>query len=661
MKYELDEMVQRSHNFCIVDEVDSILIDESRTPLIISGKLDDKTTLYLTSNDFIKHLQKNDYELDEKNKNVILTDEGIDKIEKLAIQKRILKNNNFYDPSNLDLVHHVNQALKANLLFNKDADYIIRDDKVQIIDEFTGRILDGRRFSDGLHQAIEAKENVKVEEENQTLASITYQNYFRLYQKLSGMTGTAMTEAEEFFDIYKLPVVSIPTNKKMLRKDFNDQIYRTEVEKYNAITNKIIECNRKGQPVLVGTTSIEKSEKISSFLNNKKIRHNILNAKKHEKEARIIAEAGKINAVTIATNMAGRGTDIKLGGNKDFIYEGKKENEEQIKKNEEKVKKLGGLFIIGTERHESRRIDNQLRGRAGRQGDPGSTIFFISLQDELMRIFGGDSIDGMLQKLGLKENESIDHPWINKAMERAQKKVESRNFDIRKTLIKFDDVMNDQRQVIFSQRLKILKEQNINEILENFFDEILVNLNIARVNFQKSGSEKNYLTEIKSITGNVITDIELLKFGKLEEIEFKKTIQGLYSLKKDKRVSILGKNQNISLEKKIFLQIIDFSWRSHLQYLEQLRQVIGLRQYGQKDPLSEFKKEAFILFEGLLMKIKNDLIKFLLNLNIVVSNEETNKKNQNEIQQANSEKKVERNEKCPCGSGKKFKYCHGNI
>ena len=661
MKYELEDMVQRNHNYCIVDEVDSILIDESRTPLIISGKVEDKTTLYKTANEFISHLKKNDYELDEKNKNVILTDEGIDKIEKLAIQKRILKNNNFYDPSNLDLVHHVNQALKANLLFNKDADYIIRDDKVQIIDEFTGRILDGRRFSDGLHQAIEAKENVKVEEENQTLASITYQNYFRLYQKLSGMTGTAMTEAEEFFDIYKLPVVSIPTNKKMLRKDFNDQIYRTEVEKYNAITNKIIECNRKGQPVLVGTTSIEKSEKISSFLNNKKIRHNILNAKKHEKEARIIAEAGKINAVTIATNMAGRGTDIKLGGNKDFIYEGKKENEEQIKKNEEKVKKLGGLFIIGTERHESRRIDNQLRGRAGRQGDPGSTIFFISLQDELMRIFGGDSIDGMLQKLGLKENESIDHPWINKAMERAQKKVESRNFDIRKTLIKFDDVMNDQRQVIFSQRLKILKEQNINEILENFFDEILVNLNIARVNFQKSGSEKNYLTEIKSITGNVITDIELLKFGKLEEIEFKKTIQGLYSLKKDKRVSILGKNQNISLEKKIFLQIIDFSWRSHLQYLEQLRQVIGLRQYGQKDPLSEFKKEAFILFEGLLMKIKNDLIKFLLNLNIVVSNEETNKKNQNEIQQANSEKKVGRNEKCPCGSGKKFKYCHGNI
>ena len=663
MKYELDEMVQRSHNYCIVDEVDSILIDESRTPLIISGRLEDKTTLYVISNEFIKHLQKNDFELDEKNKNVILTDLGIDKIEKLAMQKKILKNNNFYDPSNLDLVHHVNQALKANLLFKNDTDYIVRDGKVQIIDEFTGRVLDGRRFSDGLHQAIEAKENVKVEEENQTLASITYQNYFRLYKKLAGMTGTAITEAEEFYDIYKLNVVSIPTNKKMLRKDFNDQIYRTEIEKYHAITNKIIECNKKGQPVLVGTTSIEKSEKISNYLNNKKIKHNILNAKHHEKEAKIIAEAGKVGAVTIATNMAGRGTDIKLGGNKDFIFDGKKENEYEVKKNEVKVKNLGGLFIIGTERHESRRIDNQLRGRAGRQGDPGNTIFFISLQDELMRIFGGDSIEGMLKKLGLKENESIDHPWINKAMERAQKKVESRNFDIRKTLIKFDDVMNDQRQVIFSQRLKVLKEQEISQILKDFFDEILSNLNIARANYQKSGDEKNYITEAKNITGNAISDEDLLNFAKLDEIEFNKKVKEIYSNKKNSRVEILGQSQNNSLEKKIFLQIIDFSWRSHLQYLEQLRQVIGLRQYGQKDPLSEFKKEAFFLFESLLLKIKNDLIKFLLNLNIVVNNEKRKKEDEDkEITSIDkSEKKIGRNEKCPCGSGKKFKYCHGNI
>ncbi len=656
MKYELNDMVQRGHNFCIVDEVDSILIDESRTPLIISGKIEDKTTLYSTSNEFIKSLQKNDYELDEKNKNVILTDAGVDKIEKLALQKNILKNNNFYDPANLDLVHHTNQALKANLIFKKDIDYIINNGKVQIIDEFTGRILGGRRFSDGLHQAIEAKENVEIQEENQTLASITYQNYFRLYKKLAGMTGTAMTESEEFYDIYKLNVVSIPTNKKMLREDFNDQIFRTEKEKYNAITNKIIECNSKGQPVLVGTTSIEKSEKISNFLKNRNVNHNILNAKQHEKEAKIIAEAGKIGAVTIATNMAGRGTDIKLGGNKDFIEQVESRKIDDHKKDETKVKDLGGLFIIGTERHESRRIDNQLRGRSGRQGDPGSSIFFISLQDELMRIFGGDSIDGMLKKLGLKENESIDHPWINKAMERAQKKVETRNFDIRKTLIKFDDVMNDQRQVIFSQRLNILKEENISEILKNFLEEITKDLEISFTEYQKSKDEK-YLTQIKNLIGSALNDAQLTKLTSKEKLEFTKEIKNLFEEKKISRVNILGKDQNDTLEKKIFLQIIDFSWRSHLQYLEQLRQVIGLRQYGQKDPLSEFKKEAFILFEGLLTKIKYDLIKLLLNLNIVVSpNDNKSKDNENV-----DYKKVGRNDRCPCGSGKKFKHCHGSI
>jgi len=659
MKYELSDMVQRDHNYCIVDEVDSILIDESRTPLIISGKLEDKTNLYPISNEFIKHLQKNDFELDEKNKNAILTDQGIDKIEKLSIQKKILKNNNFYDPENLSLVHHVNQALKANLLFKKDTDYIIRDGKVQIIDEFTGRVLDGRRFSDGLHQALEAKENVQIEEENQTLASVTYQNYFRLYKKLSGMTGTAITEAEEFFDIYKLNVVSIPTNKKMQRKDLNDQIFRTESEKYNAITNKIIECNNKGQPVLVGTTSIEKSEKISNFLNKKKIKHNVLNAKQHEQEAKIIAEAGKVNAVTIATNMAGRGTDIKLGGNKDFVEDGKVNDIEQIKKDESKVKELGGLFIVGTERHESRRIDNQLRGRAGRQGDPGSSIFFISLQDELMRIFGGDSIDGMLKKLGLKENESIDHPWINKAMERAQKKVEARNFDIRKTLIKFDDVMNDQRQVIFSQRLKILKNKNIEEILEDFLNEVLISLETLKNIYQKSNDEKSYLASIKSTTGNVINDKELISMASLNKEQFGEKIKNLYLSKKKERTSIIGSEENNGLEKRIFLQIIDFAWRSHLQYLEQLRQVIGLRSYGQKDPLSEFKKEAFTLFEGLLEKIKNDVIKFLLNLNIVVSNEEERKEKSTEISSDN--KKIGRNEKCPCGSGKKYKHCCGSV
>ena len=660
MKYELNEMVQRGHNYCIVDEVDSILIDESRTPLIISGKLEDKTTLYTTSNNFIRYLQKGDFELDEKNKNVILTDDGVDKIEKLALQQKILKNNNFYDPANLDLVHHTNQALKANLIFKKDIDYIVRDGKVQIIDEFTGRVLSGRRFSDGLHQAIEAKENVKIEEENQTLASITYQNYFRLYKKLAGMTGTAMTESEEFYDIYKLNVVSIPTNRKMLRKDFNDQIFRTEKEKYNAISKKIIDCNKKGQPVLVGTTSIEKSEKISNFLKEKKINHNILNAKHHEQEAKIIAEAGKIGAVTIATNMAGRGTDIKLGGNKDFFEEGKINNINEFKKNELEVKNLGGLYIIGTERHESRRIDNQLRGRSGRQGDPGSTIFYISLQDELMRIFGGDSIDGMLKKLGLKENESIDHPWINRAMERAQKKVESRNFDIRKTLIKFDDVMNDQRQVIFSQRLKILREDSIGEILNDFFEEILEELKITVDNYKKSNDEK-YLTLIKNVTGNSLSDDNLAQLSSKDEESFLKEMKELFFEKRKSRINILGEIQNKSLEKKIFIQIIDFSWRSHLQYLEQLRQVIGLRQYGQKDPLSEFKKEAFVLFEGLLSKIKNDVIKLLLNLNIVVSPDEKTMDNEKGKEEKNNFKKTGRNEKCPCGSGKKFKHCHGNL
>ncbi len=659
MKYDLSDMVQRDHEYCIVDEVDSILIDESRTPLIISGKLEDNSNLYPISNEFMKYLKKNDYELDEKNKNVILTDQGIDKIEKLSIQKKLLKNKNFYDPENLSLVHHINQALKANLLFRKDTDYIVRDGKVQIIDEFTGRVLDGRRFSDGLHQALEAKENVNIEEENQTLASITYQNYFRLYKKLSGMTGTAITEAEEFFDIYKLNVVSIPTNKKMQRKDFNDQIFRTEPEKYNAITNKIIECNKKGQPVLVGTTSIEKSEKISSFLSKGKIKHNVLNAKQHEKEAKIISEAGKIGAVTIATNMAGRGTDIKLGGNKDYIEDGKSIDKEEFKKEESQVKEKGGLFIIGTERHESRRIDNQLRGRSGRQGDAGSSIFFISLQDELMRIFGGDSIDGILKKIGLKENESIDHPWINKAMERAQKKVEARNFDIRKNLIKFDDVMNDQRQVIFSQRLKILKDNNIENILSDFLDEILVNLEKIKSIYEKTNDEKKYLASVKNITGNIINDEELLSMATLNTIEFKKKIKDLYFLKKKKRSNMIGEKENNDLEKRIFLQIIDFSWRSHLQYLEQLRQVIGLRSYGQKDPLSEFKKEAFTLFEGLLEKIKNDLVKFLLNLNIVTSQKDDEKEEAKEILKNN--KKVGRNEKCPCGSGKKHKHCCGSI
>ena len=664
MKYDLAEMVQRDHHYCIVDEVDSILIDESRTPLIISGRSEDKSNFYILANKFINKLQKTDYEIDEKNKNAILTDVGIDKIEKLAIHEGILKNNNFYDPENLNLVHHVNQALKANFLFNKDVDYIVRENKVQIIDEFTGRVLGGRRFSDGLHQSIEAKENVEIQEENQTLASITYQNYFRLYKKLSGMTGTALTEAEEFFDIYKLNVVAIPTNRPMIRKDYNDQIFRTEKEKYLAITNKIIECHSTGQPVLVGTTSIEKSEKISKNLNEKKIKHSVLNAKQHEKEAKIVAEAGKIGAITIATNMAGRGTDIQLGGNKDFKDDDNQKNSEQILEEKNKVKSLGGLFIIGTERHESRRIDNQLRGRSGRQGDPGSSIFYISLEDELMRIFGANSIDGMLKKLGLKENESIDHPWINKAMERAQQRVEGRNFDIRKTLIKFDDVMNDQRQVIFSQRLKILKSTDIADTLKSFLDEVINDLLKVKKIYQTTNDKNIFLSSIKNISGNVISDDELINLANNDDDQFKEKIQNLFNSKHKERISLVGVNENNDIEKRIFLQIIDFSWRSHLQYLEQLRQVIGLRSYGQKDPLSEFKKEAFSLFEGLLEKIKIDVIKFMLNLNIIVSQE---KKVENKTQSKIPEQcllktmrgqKIQRNEKCEA-TGKKFKNCCG--
>ena len=519
MKFELSDMVQRDHNYCIVDEVDSILIDESRTPLIISGKMEDKSNLYLIANEFVNKLSKNDFDLDEKNKNVILKDTGIDKIEKLSMQKNILKNKNFYDPQNLDLVHHINQSLKAKYLFHGDKDYIVKDGKVQIIDEFTGRILSGRRFSDGLHQALEAKENVNIQEENQTLASITYQNYFRLYKKLSGMTGTAMTESEEFFDIYKLNVVSVPTNNPMVRKDFNDQIFRTEKEKYEAITKKILECNKNGQPVLVGTTSIDKSEKISKHLDSRGLKHNILNAKFHEEEAKIIADAGKTKSVTIATNMAGRGTDIKLGGKKNT-------------ENENEVKKSGGLCVIGTERHESRRIDNQLRGRSGRQGDPGSSIFFISLQDELMRIFGGDQIDGVLKKLGLKENESIDHPWINKAMERAQQKVEARNFDIRKTLIKFDDVMNDQRKVIFSQRLKILRLKNIITILDDFIEEILIKLTKFKNDYSTSNDQNAYLAGMKMFLGNILPDKELIYLTNKNDKELRSEILELYKKKK---------------------------------------------------------------------------------------------------------------------------------
>ena len=659
MKHSLDEMVQRQHNFCIVDEVDSILIDESRTPLIISGAVEDKSDKYFVSDKITRLFRKEDYNLDEKNKSAILTDVGIDKIEKYFKSINVLKNNNFYDPGNISLVHHINQALRANFLFSKDKDYIVRDGKVEIIDEFTGRVLEGRRFSEGLHQALEAKEKVEIQSENQTLASITYQNYFRLYKKLSGMTGTAMTEAEEFYDIYKLNTISVPTNTQMIRKDLNDQIFRTEAEKNKAIIEKIEEHNKTGQPILVGTTSIEKSEKISEMLKEKKIKHNVLNAKQHETEAKIIEDAGKLNAVTIATNMAGRGTDIQLGGK---FMNNPKERDAIIK--------LGGLLVIGTERHESRRIDNQLRGRSGRQGDPGSSMFYISLQDDLMRIFGSESIDTMLKKLGMKEGESIDHPWINKALERAQEKVEARNFDIRKSLLQFDDVMNDQRHVIFNQRNSVISKNNVDEIIQLFIDEVVGKLNLQRAEAIKENSLEKFKTSIKNFAGRTLeTDEDFQKIFK-DEKKFLMFLKEIITNKRKDRIKKISAESNLELEKRIFLQTLDYLWRSHLQYLEELRQVIGLRSYGQKDPLVEFKKESFSLFENLLEKLKYDLVLFLNNISVVEKDAENEPKKIKTFAQPLKEHKpncllslskggkISRNEKCP-ETGKKFKNCCG--
>ena len=658
MKYDIEQMVQRNHFYCIVDEVDSILIDEARTPLVISGSTEDKSDQYFVCNKFIKKLEKHDYELDEKNKNVMLSEKGIDKIEQLSKTFGILKNDNFYDPQNINLVHHVNQALRASILFQKDTDYIVVDNKVQIIDEFTGRVLEGRRFSDGLHQALEAKENVEIQSENQTLASITYQNYFRLYEKLSGMTGTALTEAEEFLDIYKLKTVSIPTNKPMVRVDVNDQIFRTEKEKYNSIIKKIEECKKSKQPVLVGTTSIEKSEKISMLLKDKNIFHSILNAKHHEQEAKIIADAGKLGAITIATNMAGRGTDIQLGGNLSTLEKKKLiEKKDSLLEEKKQVKEMGGLFVIGTERHESRRIDNQLRGRSGRQGDPGNSIFFISLEDDLMRIFGSESIDGVMKKFGLKEGESIDHPWINKALERAQKRVEARNFDIRKTLLKFDDVMNDQRKVVFEQRKKILGLESIDEIIDSFVDDLVKNFSEEKKIYTRENKLETLKTKIKPILGRSLAEEDFNNILNKESDDFESAIKNKFYDFRNKRKQALDDKTNSELEKRIFLQTIDFLWRSHLQYLEHLRSVIGLRGYAQKDPLEEFRRESFKLFEDLLYKIKIDFITFLNNLEIVNKEKLPEKKDFVKT----PPKKMKRNEPCFCGSGKKFKYCHGSL
>jgi preprotein translocase subunit SecA len=666
MKYSIPEMVQRKHYFCIVDEVDSILIDEARTPLIISGPTEDNSSQYFLCNKLVNQLSKEHYDTDEKDRSALLTEKGIDFIEDKLRKINLLKGASFYDPQNLSIVHHINQSLRANMLFSKDKDYIIKDNQIYIIDEFTGRIMEGRRYSDGLHQAIEAKEGVQIQNENQTLASITFQNYFRLYEKLSGMTGTAMTEAEEFYEIYKLDVVELPTNRLMIRKDFNDKIFRTEKEKFNAIIKQIVEANEKKQPVLIGTTSIEKSERISKILKQESIKHNVLNAKFHEQEASIIAQAGRISAVTIATNMAGRGTDIQLGGNLDLkIKEGGTNDKILVEKTkqeheEEKAKVLasGGLFVVGTERHESRRIDNQLRGRTGRQGDMGASIFYLSLQDDLMRIFGSEKIDFMLQKLGLKEGESIDHPWINKALEKAQQRVEGRNFDIRKTLLQFDDVMNDQRKVIFEQRLGVIKNQNIYNVVNDIFDEMIENLISEIRNYRDSAdinSKKLIKTKTERLSGTKIDDNDFNAWLSKSSSEQKEFLKNHFDQRRNARITTAGDEINKDVEKRIFLQNLDYEWRSHLQYLEQLRQVIGLRGYGQKNPLDEYKRESFNLFKDLLSKIKENLIMFLINIQV------TKEDRLPQSQQPPVQEKISRNASCNCGSGKKYKNCCGAL
>jgi len=648
MKFSRDEMVQRIHNYAIVDEIDSCLIDEARTPLVISGATEDKTTQYIAIDKLIKNLKNDDFEIDEKDKNILLTNKGIDSIEKIFSNAGILKNNNFYDPENLHLVHHVNQALKANHLFQNGRDYIVKEEQIIIIDEQTGRQLPGRRFGDGLHQSLEAKEKLIVNSENQTLASITYQNFFKLYGKLAGCTGTARTESEEFHEIYNLPVVSIPTNKKMIRKDFNDQIYRTAKEKDEAIINKIIESNNKGQPLLVFTASINKSEHYSTLLRGKGIDHIVLNAKNHEKEAEIIANAGIKNSVIITTSISGRGVDIKLGG--------------QDESHKEEIKKIGGLFVIGTERMESRRVDNQARGRSGRQGDEGNSIFFVSLEDDLMRIFGSESMNKMLEKLGLKDGESIDHPWINKALERAQQKVEARNFDIRKTLLKFDNVLNDQRQVIFGQRNTVINDKDSYKYADGFLTEIINDLKQLKSKHLSKPNTSEFSNQLKSLFGKSFEELKADQLTNSKDNEFEDLIKNKFLEKREERNKIIGKDQASEIEKKIFLQLIDQNWKMHIQYLEQLRQVIGLRSYGQRDPLIEYKKEAFALFENLLNKLKSDLITILFNLRIVNNSEEENiHKKQNEKFKELSKKKIGRNEPCPCNSGKKYKHCHGVL
>ena len=702
MKSEIEQMNQKYHYFAIVDEVDSILIDEARTPLIISGPSEDRSELYHTIDNLIPSLKENHFTIDEKTRGVTFTDEGNDYLEEMLLSEGILpEGQSLYDPESTTIVHHINQGLRAHKLFTKDKDYIVRSDEVVLIDEFTGRMMPGRRLSEGLHQAIEAKENCSIQSENVTLASVTFQNYFRLYDKLSGMTGTAATEAEEFKEIYKLGVVEVPTNRPVTRIDEDDKVYRTTTEKYIAIIEEIKEANTKGQPVLVGTTSIEKSELLSDMLKKEKVKHNVLNARQHEQEAQIVGEAGKLGAVTIATNMAGRGTDIQLGGNVEMkVLESLAKNpngdpeklrteiEASHSGEREKVLGAGGLFVLATERHESRRIDNQLRGRSGRQGDAGRSSFFLSLEDDLMRIFGSERLDKVLSTLGMEEGEAIVHPWVNKSLERAQAKVEGRNFDIRKQLLKFDDVMNDQRKAIFEQRLEILRSTEINEIIEDMREEVLdeaVELYMpAKAYAEQWETEdlKNYVTEIFNVN---LPIVEWADEDGVDNEVIRDRISNAVDEFMDGKNKAFGSENMSKICKQILLQTIDRKWREHLIKLEHLRSVVSFRGYAQRDPLNEYKNEAFQLFESLLGSLRLDVTKHMGKVrplteeeqkaivDQMVSQQEQNQKMEQPktnglAANRSPEKEVPtnwrntgRNEKCPCGSGKKFKHCHGRY
>jgi preprotein translocase subunit SecA len=742
MKYRLEDMVQRGHIYAIVDEVDSILIDEARTPLIISGPLDDRSDFYNTIDTFIPRLDKTDYEVDEKQRSVSMTEAGMEKMETMLRDAGQLKSDHLYDAQNVSVVHHVNQALRAHKLFQRDKDYIVRNGEVVIIDEFTGRMMPGRRYSEGLHQSLEAKERQPIQPENQTLASITFQNYFRMYEKLAGMTGTAVTEADEFLDIYNLEVLEVPTNMPMIRLDDDDEVYRTGIEKYRSVLTLIDDCKERGQPVLVGTTSIEKSEQLAEMLRQKGWEQHdfsdpnafaalysgddgaskvkvfaILNARYHEQEAYIISQAGVPGAVTIATNMAGRGTDIQLGGNvdmrvrqelKDVTNEtGERdlriaEIKQQVARLKEKALKAGGLFVLGTERHESRRIDNQLRGRSGRQGDPGHSKFFLSLEDDLMRIFGSDKLDTMLQRLGLKENEAIVHSWINKALEKAQQKVEARNFDIRKNLLKFDNVMNDQRKVIFDQRVDLMRDENIAETIGDMRHvtiEELVAKHVPENAYPEQWDTPGLKEELLRVLG---LDLPVDKWAKEEGIADEELLTRIDRRADEHmaaKVAQWGADLIRQIERTILLQILDHLWREHLVMLEHLRQVIGLRGYGQRDPLNEYKAESYNLFEAMGKNLREMVTAQLMRLEIVNQPppdaqqlpymeahhiDSSTGEDELALARAGGETlarhgfypapeparnpndptswgKVGRNEVCPCGSGKKYKHCHGRF